>query len=277
MMKKWLILVFSLLLMTGIAAAETIGEEEYLAAQDPEKVYADIGPAFLIVYEQDSENSATEWIWYGHDSAEKPMALLFSDGETKLLYEGISYVILPNGMPAAWVWIDGWDDAITELWMGSIPDLPEDAKTEEENNGVLTITNTFTEEETGVLREVYTLDRETLRLTEFTSRQISSQWPAYAFGLRIDAMEKAPATDRLMNLIGAEQRKITVITPEGERLDIGIPKGMEIHFCEGGDEVLVFADEELTEPVPAFAADEEIPDILYLGIEEEDTPEESAE
>jgi len=271
MMKKWPILILLLLLMTGIAAAEPIGEEEYLAAQDPEKIYADIGPAFMIAYEQDPENSSTEWIWYGHDSEEKPMAMHFSDGETRLLYEGVSYGILPNGMPAAWVWIDGWDAAITELWMESIPVLPEDAETEEATPGVLTITNTYTEEETGVLREIHTLDRETLRLTEFTSRQISSQWPAYTYGLRIDALEKAPATDQLMKLMGAEKRKITLITPEGERLDIDVPTGMEIHFCEGGEEVLIFADKELTEPVPAIAADEEIPDILYLGIEEEDT------
>ena len=278
MIKKWPILMLVLLLMAGIAAAETIEDEEYLAAQNPEKIYADIGPAFLIVYEQDAENNDTEWFWYGHDSAEKPMAVLFSDGETRLLHEGVSYGILPNGMPAAWVWIDGWDDGtLTELWMDSIPELPEDAETEEATPGVLTITSTFTDEETGVLREVYTLDRETLRLTEFTSRQISSQWPAYAYGLRIDAMEKAPATDQLMNLIGAEKRKITLITSEGERLYIAVPTGMEIHFCEGGDEVLVFADEEMTEPVPAIAADEEIPEILYLGIEEEDTQEESAE
>ena len=277
MMKKWTILVLILLLITGIAAAETIGDEEYLAAQDPEKIYADIGPAFLIVYEQDPESNSTEWIWYGHDSAEKPMALLFSDGETKLLHEGISYGILPNGKPAAWVWIDGWDGVLTDLWMDSIPDLPEDAETKEAVPGVLTITSTYTEEETGVLQEVYTLDRETLRLTEFTSRQTSSQWPAYAYGLRIDAMETAPATDQLMNLIGAKQRKITLITPEGERMEIGIPTGMEVHFCEGGEEVLVFADEELTEPMPALAANEEIPDILYLGIEEEEPQEEPEE
>ena len=277
MMKKWMVLVLILLLITGIAAAETIGDEEYLAAQDPEKIYADIGPAFLIVYEQDPENNSTEWIWYGHDSAGKPMALLFSDGETRLLHEGISYGILPNGKPAAWVWIDGWDGFLTDLWMDSIPDLPEDAETKEAKPGVLTITSTYTEEETGVLQEVYTLDRETLRLTEFTSRQTSSQWPAYAYGLRIDAMETAPATDQLMNLIGAKQRKITLVTPEGERMEIGIPTGMEVHFCEGGDEVLVFADEELTEPVPALAANEEIPDILYLGIEEEEPQEEPEE
>lgn len=271
MLKKWPILMLVLLLMVGIAAAETIEDEEYLAAQDPEKIYADIGPAFLIVYEQDPENNDTEWFWYGHDSAEKPMAVLFSDGETRLLYEGVSYGILPNGMPAAWVWIDGWDDGILkELWMDSIPELPEDAETEEATPGVLTITSTFTDEETGALKEVYTLDRETLRLTEFTSRQTSSKWPAYSYGLRIDAMEKAPATDQLMNLIGAEKRKITVITPEGERMEIGIPTGMEVHFCEGGDEVLVFADEALTEAVPAIAADDAVPDVLYLGIDEEE-------
>ena len=270
MMKKWPVLILLLLLVTGAAAAETIGEEAYLAAQDPEKIYTDIGPAFLIVYEQDPENDSTEWIWYGHDSAGKPMALLFSDGETKLLHEGVSYGILPNGKPAAWVWLDGWDGAITELWTGSIPEVPEDAKAEEAEPGVLTITNTYTDEETGVVREIYTLDRETLRLKEFTSRQISSQWPAYAFGLRIDAMEKAPATDQLMNLAGAKQRKITVVTPEGERKEIGIPTGVEVHFCEDGEEVLVFADQELTVPVPALAPDGEIPDVLYLGIDEEE-------
>ena len=270
MMKKWPVLILLLLLLTGIAAAETIGEETYLAAQDPEKIYADIGPAFLIVYQQDPENNSTEWIWYGHNSAEKPMALLFSDGETRLLCEGISYGILPNGKPAAWVWIDGWDGFLTRLWTDSIPELPEDAKTEETEPGVLTITDTFTDAESGVLRDVYTLDRETLRLKEFTSRQISSQWPAYAFGLRIEAMEKAPATDQLMNLPGAKQRKITLVTPEGERREIGIPTGMEVHFCEGGDEVLVFADQKLAEPVPALAADGEFPELLYLGIEEGD-------
>jgi len=269
MMKKWPILILLLVLMTGIAAAETIGDEKYLAAQDPEKIYAEIGPAFLIVYEQDPENNNTEWLWYGHDSAGKPLAVLFSDGEARLLHEGVSYGILPNGTPAAWVWIDGWyDTTLTELWTDTIPELPEDAVAEEAEPGILTVTSTFTDEEIGVLQDVYTLDSETLRLKEFTSRQINSNWPEYAFGLRIDAMEKAPATDQLMNLISAKKRKITLMTPRGESLEISIPTGVEVHFCEGGEEVLVFADKELTQPVPAIAANEET-DVLYLGIDEE--------